>query len=69
MIGDRLLLPHEAADRLQITVKTLRNWRSLGIGPIWTKVGVLVRYSVVDIETWQSAQRRGTTKEVASNGG
>ena len=60
---DRLLTPGELASRLVITTKTLEKWRQLGVGPIWTKVGSRVRYALVDVETWQAQQRRGTTRE------
>lgn len=42
--GGALLTPAEVAGELRITEKTLANWRSLGRGPAFVKVGGRVRY-------------------------
>jgi predicted DNA-binding transcriptional regulator AlpA len=47
-----LATPEEVATHLQVTVKTLKNWRSLRTGPRFTKVGARVRYRWADIEKW-----------------
>ena len=49
--GDTLaLLPEQrAAERLGLSVKTLRNWRVSGAGPCFVKLGRCVRYRDADI--------------------
>jgi hypothetical protein len=46
----------EAAMRLRMNPKTLRNWRSAGVGPDFLRFGSLVRYSVVALDAWGHAQ-------------
>ena len=43
----------------QISVKTLANWRSIGRGPAYTKIGGRVLYSLLDVQDWE-AQRQIT---------
>jgi hypothetical protein len=43
---------------VRITVKTLANWRSEGVGPEFMKVGRHVRYRGADVARWAAAQRR-----------
>lgn len=51
--SQRLLTPEEAADYLQVAVKTLTNWRHLEIGPKYCKVGGrLVRYRLADLDEY-----------------
>lgn len=40
-----------------ISLKTLSNWRSLSIGPPYSKIGGRVLYRVSDILYWESQQR------------
>ena len=47
------------AERYDIPVKTLRNWRLLGRGPEFIKFGFSVRYSVRSIEAWVESLPRG----------
>lgn len=47
------LTPAQVAERTGFKVRTLRNWRSLGTGPAYLKVGRLVRYDESVIEAWQ----------------
>lgn len=53
-----LATPQEVAAYLRRTPKTLRNWRSLEIGPAWMKVGRGVRYRWSDVERWLEAQTK-----------
>lgn len=58
-IPQRLLTPEVAADYLQVTVKTLANWRYLGIGPKYRKVGQrCVRYRLADLDEFLAAGER-----------
>lgn len=53
--------PREVANYLQAPEKTLANWRYLGVGPRFIKVGQNVRYRWEDVEAWLQEQE--------SNGG
>lgn len=44
-----LLTPEQASEWLSIPVGTLRQWRSLGRGPVYVKVGHFVRYKAADL--------------------
>ncbi len=55
--ANRLLTPKQAEEYLGIPVKSLANWRSLGKGPAYYKLGGKVRYSENDLEKWQETCR------------
>jgi hypothetical protein len=57
---ERLLTPDEVADALQVPAATLPQWRYLGRGPKYIKVGRHVRYRVVDLDRWLDEQSIGT---------
>jgi predicted DNA-binding transcriptional regulator AlpA len=46
----------ELAAQLQISLRTLRRWQSLRIGPAVTKIGRKILYSHSAIETWLRAR-------------
>ena len=49
-----LIDENEAAAILGVAVRTLRNWRPLGKGPTYRKIGArLVRYHRADLEAFQ----------------
>jgi hypothetical protein len=51
-------LSNEAlADRYEVPVNTVRDWRRRGTGPVATKVGGLVRYALADVLAWEKANR------------
>ncbi|MFG1412000.1 helix-turn-helix domain-containing protein [Xanthobacter sp. VTT E-85241] len=54
MIDQTYLTPEEVAERYRGTVSigTLRNWRSMRIGPAYVKVGKSVLYPVNQLEIW-----------------
>ncbi|MEC5291756.1 helix-turn-helix domain-containing protein [Aurantimonas sp. C2-6-R+9] len=54
MTDQKYLTPEEVAERYRgaITIGTLRNWRSMRIGPAYVKVGKSVLYPVNEIEAW-----------------
>ncbi|MFC0527828.1 helix-turn-helix domain-containing protein [Phytohabitans kaempferiae] len=56
-----LATPAEVAEHLQKPVRTLEQWRYLGIGPSFIRVGRDVRYRWRDIERWEDAQTTATT--------
>lgn len=40
-----------------ISIKTLANWRSLGYGPPYSRMGGRVLYRVSDVLTWENQHR------------
>lgn len=58
-LGSGLLMPEEVADLLRVDERTLANWRYRGIGPVFTKLGGLVRYAKPDLDAfvYQSRQK------------
>ncbi|MFE0273794.1 helix-turn-helix transcriptional regulator [Streptomyces sp. NPDC058992] len=50
----------ELAERLGVSVRTLQNWRWLGMGPRYFKLtpgrGGRVRYRLTDVESWECAR-------------
>src|SRR5450432_1534673 len=46
----------EVANLLGIRIRTLQQWRMLGRGPLYRKLGRAVRYPVSDLERWILAQ-------------
>jgi hypothetical protein len=56
----RLLTPQELITHLRgaVTITTLANWRFLGRGPRFLKIGHKVRYQLKDVLEWQEQQRR-----------
>jgi hypothetical protein len=61
-ISDPLVEPQEVADYLLVPVATLAQWRYLGQGPRFHKVGRFVRYRWSDVETWLAEQGRTSTR-------
>jgi len=50
------LIPQQVAERTGFATSTLANWRSLGIGPAWVKVGTRVRYDEDALTEWQQSR-------------
>lgn len=48
----------QAAEYLQVAVQTLARWRVEGTGPVFIKVGGLVRYELTDLNEFMDARRR-----------
>jgi hypothetical protein len=47
-------------DRLRIgRIRRLNTWRSLGKGPVFYKLGKLIRYRLSEVESWINSNRRG----------
>jgi len=47
-----LLNEHEVAERLKLSVATMRRWRLLRQGPKWLKLNSAVRYRPEDVEAY-----------------
>jgi len=56
------LTEHEVAQRLGLSVATLRAWRLKGKGPRFVRFGRAVRYLVADIERFVEASVVEQTK-------
>jgi excisionase family DNA binding protein len=54
-----LMTEEEVAKRLNVSVASLRRWRLLRKGPVFIKVGSLVRYSREDLDSWLAALPKG----------
>lgn len=52
MTAGHLLTIEELSEYLQVTVKTLYDWRHRGLGPRGPRVGRYVRYRQADIDAW-----------------
>ncbi len=61
-----LLTEDDAAKFLNVDCRTLQAWRVRGGGPVYRKLGRLVRYSMADLETWLNARARHHTSEAAA---
>jgi len=48
----KLLTTRQVADLLGLAPKTLRNWRTQGLGPVAHKLGNRVRYRAEDVVDW-----------------
>lgn len=57
----RLLNNTQTADLIGVRPNTLEIWRIQGKGPIYRKVGRLVRYVEADVLAWLTAQTRAST--------
>lgn len=57
----RQLPPAAVADRIGFATQTLANWRNIGTGPAFYKIGRLVRYDEDILDAWLTQQR--TTSE------
>lgn len=51
-----MLNQHQLADRWQISPRTLEQWRWLGKGPRFLKVGARVLYRASDVESYETSQ-------------
>jgi len=56
-----LLDEKQAAQRLNLSPKTLQKWRLTGGGPVYLKLGTAVRYREVDLDAWLDARTRTST--------
>ena len=54
-----LMTEDEVSNRLNVSVASLRRWRLQKRGPLFIKVGFLVRYRPEDLESWLAALPTG----------
>lgn len=60
-ISGGLLTPEDVAGIMQVTVNTLQNWRYNGRGPVFSRVGGIIRYTRSDINRFVSDSRQTIT--------
>lgn len=60
---DDLLTPPALAGQLDVTERTLSEWRITGRGPAFIRLGKTVRYRSAAVEAWLLAQERHSTSE------
>ena len=59
VLKDWLLTPRETAAYLGSSVSALSQYRALGIGPLYFKIGKMVRYRISDIDKWLEDKKNG----------
>lgn len=53
----------DTAARMGIKPKTLANWRSIGGGPEYYKLGNRVLYDDAEVDAWLATRRRKSTSD------
>jgi predicted site-specific integrase-resolvase len=59
----KVLTNSQTAELIGVRPNTLEIWRIQGKGPVYRKVGRLVRYVEVDVVEWLRAQTRASTSQ------
>jgi hypothetical protein len=54
-----LMNEEEVSKRLSVSLASLRRWRLLRKGPIFVKIGSLVRYRPEDLDSWLASLPTG----------
>jgi hypothetical protein len=57
-----LITEEQLAKQLSVSIASIRRWRLGNRGPLFVKVGALVRYRPEDIEAWIGALPTGGTR-------
>ena len=61
----KLLTNDQTAELIGLKSNTLEIWRWQGKGPVYRKIGRLVRYAESDVLAWLDAQTRQNTSQHA----
>lgn len=66
----RYLTPEELSARFRdrISVRTLANWRCLGLGPKFVKVGGRILYPADQVTAWEQARTAESTSGYRATG-
>lgn len=56
-----LLTERQTSEQLNIPMVTLRTWRTRGGGPMFVKLGRVVRYRQRDLDAWIEARVHANT--------
>ena len=62
MKTERCMTQTELAERWRLSEATLERWRTESGGPLFLKLGNQVRYRLQDVEAFEDAALRGSTK-------
>lgn len=54
-----LMTEEQVAIRLNVSLGSLRRWRLLSKGPVFIKIGPLVRYRPEDLDSWLATLPKG----------
>jgi excisionase family DNA binding protein len=60
---ETLLEEKELAERLQVSLGTLRTWRTEGKGPRFHRIGQMIRYAPSDVKEWLLSRQGGGETE------
>ncbi|MFD0981821.1 helix-turn-helix transcriptional regulator [Tropicimonas aquimaris] len=63
------LTEQHLAERWQMSVRTLQNWRWMGRGPRYLKIGARVLYPLDEIEAYEAGQLHANTSGPVRAGG
>ena len=56
--ADALLTEAQAADFLNLSVRTIQAWRNKWAGPLYIRLGRTIRYRRSDLVAWIEKERR-----------
>lgn len=56
---EKLIEEKDLAESLQVSLGTLRTWRTEGKGPRFHRIGQLIRYSPSDVKDWLVSRQGG----------
>ena len=59
----KMLSTEQAAEYCEMSPRTLEKLRSDGDGPVYAKLGHLVRYAIEDLDRWIAERRRRSTSD------
>ena len=59
---EELAIPAQVAEYLSVSVDSLRQWRYLGTGPKFVRVGHRIRYRWSDVVAWLDARTAAATR-------
>ncbi len=65
---DALLTEAQAADFLNLSIRTLQAWRVKGGGPLFVRAGRAVRYRRRDVIVWTESNTRDSTSATKAPG-
>ena len=55
---DKLMTPRQLAQYLESSISALSQYRALGIGPEYFKIGKMVRYRKSDVDKWLEQKKK-----------
>lgn len=70
MTQSNFLTPRQVAQRWNgvVTIGTLANWRSKGVGPTYTKLRGRILYPVAKLEAWEAQNMHAANDDAAPMG-